>query len=80
MIRCKPQNAQGRASGKGKEQMETVAQLLRVPQVAARLNLSRSKTYELVGVELRPIRIGRAIRIPASEVEAFIARRLADNP
>jgi excisionase family DNA binding protein len=58
--------------------MET--RLLRVSAVAARLTLSRSKTYELIQTgELRAIRVGRARRVPESEVERFVALRMAEG-
>lgn len=57
--------------------MET--RLLRIPLVAERLTLSRSKTYELIqSGELRAIRVGRARRVPEAELERFIAMRLAE--
>ena len=57
--------------------MET--RLLKVPDVAARLTLSRSKTYELIDDgELRAIRVGRARRVPESEVDRFVAVRMAE--
>ena len=57
--------------------MET--RLLKVPDVAARLTLSRSKTYELIQTgELRAIRVGRARRVPESEAERFVALRMAE--
>ena len=56
--------------------MET--RLLKVTDVAARLTLSRSKTYELIQTgELRAMRVGRARRVPESEVERFVALRMA---
>ena len=57
--------------------MET--RLLKVPDLAARLTLSRSKTYELIQTgELRAIRVGRARRVPESEVDRFVALRMAE--
>ena len=57
--------------------MET--RLLKVPDVAARLTLSRSKTYGLIQTgELRAIRVGCARRVPESEVERFVASRMAE--
>ena len=54
-------------------------QLLRVAEVAARLTLSRSKTYELItSGELRALRVGRSRRVLASELERFVAHRMAD--
>lgn len=52
-------------------------QLLRIPEVARALGLSRSRTYELLGSEIRVIRIGRAVRVPQAEVSAYVARKLA---
>jgi len=52
---------------------------MRVNDVAERLLLSRSKTYELIAAgELRAVRIGRARRVPESEVERFVAVRMAE--
>jgi len=49
--------------------------LLRPPEVARQLGLGRSKVYELLRAgELRSVRVGRARRIPAAEVAAFVAR------
>ncbi len=50
--------------------------LYRIPEAAWRLGLSRSTIYEIIAAgELRAIKIGRAVRIPASELEAWVARR-----
>jgi excisionase family DNA binding protein len=58
--------------------MET--RLLKVPEVAARLNLSRSLTYELVQRgDIRAVRIGRARRVPESEVARFVAVAMAKS-
>lgn len=54
--------------------------LLRIPECMETLGLGRSKVYELVtSGELRAIRIGRAVRIPASEVERFVAKLQAEQ-
>ncbi len=54
--------------------------LLKVPAVAARLNLGLSKTYELIQRnEIRAVRIGRSRRVPESEVDRFIAIRMAES-
>jgi excisionase family DNA binding protein len=54
--------------------------LLKVPAVAERLNLSRSATYELISRrELRSVSIGRARRVPESEIDRFIAIRMAES-
>lgn len=53
--------------------------LLKVPEAAKILNVARTACYELVkNGSLKSIRIplgeGKAIRIPAQELEKFIAR------
>lgn len=48
--------------------------LYRVEDAAELLALSRTKVYELVGSgELASCKIGKARRVPASALEAFIA-------
>lgn len=50
--------------------------LLRIPEAAQRLALSRSKLYELIyRGEIRTVRIGRAVRIAESELDRFIRDR-----
>ena len=47
-------------------------------QVAEILSLGRSKTYELISSgQLRSIRIGRSIRVPASALREFVQRQEA---
>ena len=54
--------------------------LLTIPEAASRLSLGRSKTYELIERGLLPVvRIGRAVRIPASEVERFVEKLQAEQ-
>ena len=49
--------------------------LLKLPEVAARLALSRTAIYRLVvRGELHPIRIGGALRFPSSTVDALIEK------
>jgi len=49
--------------------------LLTLPEVQEALSLGRSKIYELIGSgELRPVRVGRAVRFPACEIDAFVER------
>ena len=68
----------GRPAGAADEDDAMETRLLKVPDVAARLTLSRSKTYELIQTgELRAMRVGRARRVPESEVERFVALRMA---
>jgi excisionase family DNA binding protein len=51
--------------------------LLTVPEAARRLSIGRTMTYELIAArELPAVHIGRAVRIPADALEAFVARRL----
>ena len=50
--------------------------LVRIPEAAERLGLSRSTLYELIGAgELRVIRYGRAVRVPVSELAAWVERQ-----
>lgn len=51
-----------------------VATLLRVPEVVARLGISRAKLYELLASgELRSVRIGGSRRIRNEDLDKFIA-------
>jgi len=53
--------------------------LLSIICAAERLSLGRSKVYELMQAgELRAVRIGRAVRIPTSEVDGYAARLLQE--
>lgn len=55
----------------------TSQDLLKVEQVAHRLNISRTKVYDLMNSgQLRFVKIDRLCRIPSSEVDALIARKL----
>ena len=52
--------------------------LLKIPEAALMLGLGRSKLYELIQREsIKVVRIDRAVRIPASEVDRFLAERYA---
>ena len=52
------------------------AELLTVPEAARRLSLGRATTYQLVRRgELPSVRVGRAVRVPARALEAWIAAR-----
>jgi excisionase family DNA binding protein len=47
--------------------------LLRIPEAAQRLGLGRSTVYELIqDGQLPVIRIGKAVRIPASRLAAWV--------
>lgn len=52
--------------------------LLTVSQVAATLNLGRSKVYELIRYEGLPtVKLGAATRVPLKELEAWLNARIA---
>lgn len=52
--------------------------LLDVKEAAARLKLGRTTIFELIkDGEIASVRIGRSRRIPAVELEAYVARLLA---
>lgn len=54
--------------------------LLRIDEAARLLGLGRSKAYELVASgELPAVRIGRARRIPAAGLEAWVERQIAEQ-
>ena len=47
--------------------------LLKLPEVSTRLALSRTAIYRLMARgELRPVRIGGALRFPASTIDQLI--------
>jgi excisionase family DNA binding protein len=49
--------------------------LLRVEEAGAQLSLSRGMIYKLIATgDLRAVRIGRSVRIPAAAVDELIAR------
>ncbi|MFC7731080.1 helix-turn-helix domain-containing protein [Actinomadura keratinilytica] len=53
--------------------------LLTVPEVMSALRLSRFKVYDLIrSGELESITIGRARRVPADALDAFIAQLRED--
>ncbi|GHI07246.1 excisionase [Streptomyces cellostaticus] len=55
-------------------------ELLKVPEVMARLKYSRSKVYDLIREKrLASITEGRCRRIPASALEAYIRTRLEES-
>jgi len=57
---------------RGGKNMEIL--LYKPPQVAEILNLGRSKTYELITTgQIKSIRVGRAIRIPAAALREYVA-------
>jgi len=55
-------------------------QLYTLPEVQEALSLGRSKIYELIGEgALRPLRVGRAVRFRAQEIESFVDRLQAEQ-
>ncbi len=51
--------------------------LLRIPEAAAMLRLSRAKVYQLIDVEGLPIvRFGRAVRVPRASLQQWIEQRM----
>ena len=54
--------------------------LLRVAEVARRLQLAKSTVYMLVSSgELPAVRFGRAVRVPASRLSEFVAAKTSDE-
>ena len=52
--------------------------LLTIPEVASRLGLGRSLVYQLVMKgQINSIKVGRARRVPVTELELFIRDRMA---
>lgn len=53
------------------------AMLLKIPEAARALNISKSLAYLMVASgELPKVRIGRAVRVPVAELERYIADKL----
>jgi excisionase family DNA binding protein len=53
--------------------------LLRPAEVFQLLSVSKSQGYKLLATgELPSVRLGRAIRIPAQSLDAFVARKLEE--
>jgi excisionase family DNA binding protein len=56
------------------------ARLLRLDDVADRLNVSRSMAWKLTAYgHLRTVRIGRAVRVRPADLEAYLARAADDG-
>ncbi len=56
---------------------EVLPLLLRAKEIAKALSISKAKAYELMASgELPTIRIGRAVRVPAAQLETWIEARL----
>lgn len=58
-----------------------MSRLLKIPEAAAELAIGRSQLYELISAgEIRAVKIGsRGVRIPAAELDRFVAERLAEK-
>ncbi len=53
--------------------------LVSVEQAAGLLGIGRTTLYELIRQgDVRPIRIGRCVRIPQRELEAYVDKLIAD--
>jgi excisionase family DNA binding protein len=51
--------------------------LLRIPEAAAMLRLSRAKVYQLIDAEGLPVvRFGRAVRVPRASLQLWIEQRM----
>lgn len=58
----------------------TTKLLYTLPEACGVLGLSRSKFYELMDEgAIKPVHMGRSIRIPVSELEDFVKRLIADS-
>ena len=56
---------------------ETDRLLLRVPEVASALGLSRTVIYELMGKgEFQVVHVGRSVRVVATSLDAWLERQL----
>ena len=54
--------------------------LVSVDEAAGMLGIGRTTLYELIRRgDVRPIRIGRCVRIPQRELEAFVERLVGDS-
>ncbi len=50
-----------------------------IPEASWMTGLSRATLYRLMSEgKLRPVKIGRAVRIPADELRAFVERLMAE--
>ncbi|WP_369197591.1 helix-turn-helix domain-containing protein [Streptomyces djakartensis] len=59
--------------------LPTTHQALTVPEVMTALRLSRFKVYDLIrSKELPSFTVGRARRVPADAVQAFMQNRLEE--
>ena len=59
-----------------KKEMALQPLMLNIPEVCTSLRLSRAKVYQLIEFEELPVvRFGRAVRVSAKALEAWIERR-----
>ncbi len=50
--------------------------LLTIVEAARALSIGRTTMYELIGAgEIDVVHIGRAVRVPVSELDAFVSRQ-----
>jgi excisionase family DNA binding protein len=69
-------NTQTTAEAEAEMEIQNDALLLRIPEAAQRLGLGRSTIYELIASgDLPAVRIGRAVRVPASRLAAWVERQ-----
>lgn len=74
---CSPNHR--RPTGSTHPKLPTTHTALTVPEVMAALRLSRFKVYDLIrSGELPSFRIGRARRIPADAVHAFMQHQIEE--
>ena len=60
--------------GKPVDAVDGMGRLLRIEEIADRLSVSRSMAWKLIALgQIRSLRIGRAVRIRPSDLEAFLA-------
>ncbi len=60
--------------------MTSAPLLLKPPEAARLLSVSRTTVYELAkSGQLKSIRVGRSVRIPESAIAEFIESKLAEN-
>lgn len=48
-----------------------------VEEIGKMLGISRTKAYQLTKSELKVIRIGRCVRIPAEQLNEWVKRQIA---
>jgi excisionase family DNA binding protein len=58
-----------------------MSRLWKIPEAAAELRIGKTRMYELIAAgELRAVKIGqRGVRVPDSELDRFVADRLAQS-